>query len=383
MSDIKFAHVKLGEIIDFDNCKSNGSSFTKTFINANKGDIPVYGASSDEQEVSYGYVKDNLFISDKSGKSTPIRYFENCLTWNIDGSIAIFLRKGRFSLSEKVIPLLVFEELKPFIDLEYLRFSISQSKEISNFGFSNKAGKSRLKEIEISIPITDEGKYDVEEQKSISERYKKIEKQKERLISYAKTLKSSLVVADFASQYKHIQVNITDLFTPIGGNGKFTKGYCLEHQGKYPVYSSNNFQQFANCDTYEYDGDFLSWSIVGCAGYITHHNGKFSITNNRGILIPTEECKNIDMEYIKYVLEPIFRSHIKGRMGHNGENEYTTLNSAKISRIKTKISIPINDNGEFDIKIQKEIAQKYKKIKLIMTGVVKKIDELVNVKIAL
>lgn len=379
MSDIKFAHVKLEKIIDFDNCKSNGSSFTKTFINANKGDIPVYGASSDEQEVSYGYVKDNLFIADKSGKLTPVRYFENCLTWNIDGSIAIFLRKGRFSLSEKVIPLLVFEELKPFIDLEYLRFCISQSKEISNFGFSNKAGKSRLKEIQISIPIRKNGEYDIEEQKSIAERYKKIEEQRRTLLSYADTLKTTLISANFASQYNHKEVNLTKLFTPQRGNSKYTKTYCFNNLGEYPVFSANNNEPLAYSNFYDYDGGYLTVSVNGIAGRITKKDGKFSINADRVILVPLVE--KIDLDYIKFTVEPILRSKIKGRMGHNGQNEFTKLPSGAIENIK--ISIPINEDGSYDLEAQQEIANKYRKIQQINNSICKQIEELIDIKISL
>lgn len=34
---------------------------------------------------------------------------------------------------------------------------------------------------------------------------------------------------------------------------------------------------------------------------------------------------NLNMEYLKYIIEPILRKNIKGRMGHDGENEYTSL----------------------------------------------------------
>lgn len=77
----KIIERKLGDIINFEGSRTNNSQFTKTFINNHKGDVPVYGASLEENEVSYGYVADNL---------PGIKYFNDCLTWNIDGSIGIF-----------------------------------------------------------------------------------------------------------------------------------------------------------------------------------------------------------------------------------------------------------------------------------------------------
>ena len=64
----KVKNVPLKEIIDFSKAITNGSAFTKTVINKNKGDIPVYGASKNELEVGYGYVKDNLTIVSKNKK---------------------------------------------------------------------------------------------------------------------------------------------------------------------------------------------------------------------------------------------------------------------------------------------------------------------------
>lgn len=111
----KIVERRLEQIIDFELSKTNGSSFTKSFIDSNKGNVPVYGASLLEEEISYGFVADNL---------EGIKYFDDCLTWNIDGSTAIFYRRGHFSLSEKVIPLIPFKDISALIDLEYLRFAI-------------------------------------------------------------------------------------------------------------------------------------------------------------------------------------------------------------------------------------------------------------------
>lgn len=68
MSEVRYKNVTLEEIFDFSEMNTNGSWFTKTLINNNKGSIPVYGASLNEDDVSYGYVKDNLEIESKGVK---------------------------------------------------------------------------------------------------------------------------------------------------------------------------------------------------------------------------------------------------------------------------------------------------------------------------
>lgn len=153
----------IDEIFDLSQM-TNSSKFTKDFINKNKGKIPVYSASKDYESVDYGYVKDNL---------DGIKYFENCLTWNIDGSIGTaHYRVGRFSLSEKVIPL-VFRQLELF-DVEFIKYEIEKEFSKYSFGYNNKAGKGKIKDIIINVPVYEDGKINIEAQKLIAEKNKKI-----------------------------------------------------------------------------------------------------------------------------------------------------------------------------------------------------------------
>ena len=49
-----------------------------------------------------------------------------------------------------------------------------------NFGFSNKAGKGKIQDIEIPIPLTNEI-IDLDKQKRISNKYSSIQKIKEKI----------------------------------------------------------------------------------------------------------------------------------------------------------------------------------------------------------
>jgi hypothetical protein len=166
--------ITIGEIFDLSMSETNSSKFTKSFIDKHKGDIPVHSASKNENSVDYGHVQDNL---------PGIKYFENCLTWNIDGSIGkVFLRKGRFSLSEKVIPLIVKETYKNSVDLIYLKYTTEKELAKQDFDFSNKAGKEKIKNIEIKVPVIRQGKFDLIRQKEIAIKYQQIEEIKKRTI---------------------------------------------------------------------------------------------------------------------------------------------------------------------------------------------------------
>ena len=150
-------------------------------------------------------------------------------------------------------------------------------------------------------------------------------------------------------------VKISKLFNIERGKGTYTKSYCNEHRGRYPVYSGNTFTEFAFINSCDYDGEYLSWAIDGLAGYIMHTNSKFSATNHRGVLIPKTE--NLNLDYIKIVAEPIFRANIKGRKGENGENEYTALPPFMVGNLE--IPMPIDEQGDYDTKTQNDIVEKY------------------------
>jgi type I restriction-modification system DNA methylase subunit len=167
--DFYGTEVSLSDIVDFTK-NTNNSSFTKAFINKNPGPIPVYSASEDPDSVNYGYVQDDL---------PSIKYFDNCMTWNIDGSVGkVIVREGRFSLSEKVIPLIIYPQFESYLSKEFLKFSIEKNAKLQEFGFSNKAGKYRLKRVKVKIPINDAGKFDLKKQVEIANKYNAIEQVK-------------------------------------------------------------------------------------------------------------------------------------------------------------------------------------------------------------
>jgi type I restriction-modification system DNA methylase subunit len=168
--------------------KTNSSKFTKAFINKHKGNIPVYSASKFSDSVDYGYVQDNL---------KNVKYFENCLTWNIDGSIGqAHFRKGRFSLSEKVIPLIIKGFLVNSLDIEFLKYSIEFEFSKHFFGFNNKAGKGKIKNIKIDIPLNDQGDFDLRLQREIANELKKIADIKTKLIEELEKIDNTNVIVD-------------------------------------------------------------------------------------------------------------------------------------------------------------------------------------------
>lgn len=105
------------------------------------------------------------------------------------------------------------------------------------------------------------------------------------------------------------------------------------------------------------------------------HEAKFSATNHRGVLI--SKMEGINLQYAKYILEPIFRELKKGRTGENGENEYTSLPPFMIEGIRFRL--PVMENGKLDIAAQDAFSQKLIYLEQLKQTVQEKRDDLKEV----
>jgi len=355
---MKIKSIQLNKIVDFSN-KTNNSKFTKSFIEKHKGDIPVYSASKDPHLVSYGFVKNNL---------RGVRYFNDCLTWNIDGSVGhAFLRKGHFSLSEKVIPIVPFDEWKDKIDLEYLGYLIEIESLKCGFGYDNKAGKSKLSNLILEIPL-------IEEQKKRIKKIKKILDIQNQITAIGENIKKTKIKIEEGFNFS--SVLIPKVFNIKKGRAKYTVGYMREHKGKYPVYSSQteDFGIIGHINTYDYNCECLTWTTDGIyAGTVFIRNGKFSMTTHCGALLPKKEFANqIFLPFIYYQLDNTLKSFAVGE-----DNKRITATLIK----NLSINIPIDKKGAFDLSIQTKISKKYEIVENIKNNLIDKLELLTKSKI--
>ncbi|MCQ2371685.1 MAG: restriction endonuclease subunit S [Akkermansia sp.] len=96
-----------------------------------------------------------------------------------------------------------------------------------------------------------------------------------------------------------------------------SKQYLKEHAGEYPVYSSQTERNgiFGNIDTYDYQGEYLTWTTDGAnAGSVFYRNGKFSITNVCGLL--KVKSSHISIRYLYYILRKYAPKHVSKGMGN-------------------------------------------------------------------
>jgi len=234
------------------------------------------------------------------------------------------------------------------------------------------------------------GNFDLKIQNVIVNDILESNKIKSKISAYKKQIEELNV--EIINQQDNIKIeNINDLFSMNQGNAYYTKKRIIGNgwAGDIPVYSSNtqddgllmnialdkikpNDLYFQRC---------LTWSIDGYAGKLFVRNDDninndkqtkfyFTINNHCGILIPRKE--KLDLEYIKFIVQPIFFEKAKGygnkKLGNNQIQD-------------VEIPIPINSKGEFDLEAQQEIAEKYRKIEQIKKSISAELDKIVHIDI--
>ena len=93
--------------------------------------------------------------------------------------------------------------------------------------------------------------------------------------------------------------------------------YIQEHEGDYPVYSSQteNHGIMGRIDTYMYDGEYLTWTTDGAnAGTVFYRNGKFNITNVCGLL--KQKSADICLAYLYHFLSVRAKDYVNSGMGN-------------------------------------------------------------------
>lgn len=363
MSEIKYAIIPL---IDVFTVGRGLPKYTKAYADKHKGIYPVYSSKTDD---------DGVFAT-----INTYDYDGEYLTWSTDGYAGVpAYRNGEFSCTDHC-GVLILNEGYEDVYLPYVRYQIDFRK--LRLGYGNqrvKVNQVKNANMYIKIPIDKFGNYDVHMQKELAEKYSIVEEQRSLLLTKRNELKNISVILPEDSNIKWKHLLVTELFSPKGGNADFTKTWVSKNTGSIPLYSGMTTSEYARINKAEYEGEYLTWCIDGLADYIMYHNEKFSLTCHRGILLPTDQCKDIDLRYIKYVLEPIFRKRKKGREGDCGKNEYTSLKPIAIKRMKDTIPIPVKEDGTYDIQKQRELADKYEQIEQIKKNISQKILELSEV----
>jgi len=348
---------RLEDIFD---APSISQGITKNFCQENKGDIPVFGSSKNEQEV-IGYIADKI---------KKIRYYKDCITYNRNGSVGyVFYRKGKFVANEDARVLILKDHFKDKVLYDYLKY-VLEIILMRNFNYSNKAGINKVMQLEVVIPS-------IETQNVIISKLDSIKEVKEKIILYASKITLSKVVIDYEDGVCFATVKICDIFNIEKGKSKYTKSHTNKHKGQYPVYSSQTSNEgiIANIDTYDYDCKCLTWTTDGTyVGTVFLRDGKFSMTTHCGALFLREELRDkVSLEYMQATLNNILPLH------KEGEGSNKRLGVTKIEKIQ--IDIPIDEKNNYNIEAQKRIAKRYSQIKEIKENIKSELAKIENIKV--
>lgn len=327
-----------------------------------RGEIPVYSANvftpfvysdiSNIADYQFPYVIwgiDGLFEFNVVGMGKPFATTDHC------GSIRI---------------------LNPDIDPFFLAYMLRETSYVYGFDRGLRASLTNMKNVKINIPTTSNGTFDIEYQYFIARQLESVKQIKEEIRQKYLHIAGVSVSVDL-SEYSMVYKPLSEVLNPIKGKSLYTRKYGETHKGNYPVFSASSVTPLTHIDTFDYDGDYLSWSTNGFAGTVIVLNGRFSINGDRGLLIP--KMDKIDILYLRYVLEPVFRELAKGRKGDRGEDEFTKLYPSMIADVD--IPLPVDDKGEICLSAQKEIAAIYDTVEQYRREVLGKLDFLLNQRI--
>ncbi|MXR58301.1 restriction endonuclease subunit S [Mycoplasma hyorhinis] len=115
-----------------------------------------------------------------------------------------------------------------------------------------------------------------------------------------------------------IQGKVEELFFIDTGNSKLTKQYIKQNLGKYPVYSSQteNNGIIGYINTYDFDGEFITWTQDGNAGKVFYRNGRFNASNSGILTLNFPSKYNLKFLFLALIFLDLTKLQIGGTVPH-------------------------------------------------------------------
>lgn len=166
---------------------------------------------------------------------------------------------------------------------------------------------------------------------------------------------------------EYVEVAIGDLFEAKSGQPKYIRDYVDAHPGDHPVYSASLARPFGYVDTHDYEGSHLTWIMNGYGGRVQQVDGNFSATRDRGVFVPRDGVVVPDLTYLRMAMEPQLVAAAVGRRVDGRLNEYTKIYPSTAEAVQ--ISLPVDEAGEYDHALMKEIGERLRRIELAQQAV--------------
>lgn len=165
-SDVSYRSVRLDDKNVFQ-VKAGNSKLKKSYLEKNRGSYPVYSSNT----------KQNGIL----GHIDVFDHNEECVQITTNGVYAgtVFYRSAhKFSINSDAR---LYIPQNKNLDCSYLSFELQSVLSKNNFNWEYKPTIERTKALEVKIPVTADGKFDVQKQREIAEKYRKVEEIKKSI----------------------------------------------------------------------------------------------------------------------------------------------------------------------------------------------------------
>lgn len=329
----------------------------KELLSLPKGDIPIISARLDKP---FGFIDTQSFVVSE----------RRIVLWNIDSSrwdTRVIKEQFKFVPTDHCGYMKI---LDANIHPEYIAYKLYEYGLHEGFKHEYRASLANIRDVVISIPVDDNGNFDMNAQIIVAKKYQQCINIRDNLLQIVEDL--SVKRINISSTSKFIRVPIGEFMTFKKGDSKYTEKFCKSHQGEYPVYSAGTKGKttIGFINTYDYDNKecikiTTNGHYAGTVEYLKR--SKFSLTGDAGILFLTNpaDIDRVDYRYIEYALQ-----RAREQYGFDWNNK---PNDNDIKSIE--VMIPVKQN-KWDINEQRRIAELYMKYKKFISRLLMCTDNL-------
>lgn len=270
------------------------------------------------------------------------RVFEDCISLANSGSVGkAFYEPFKFVASDHVTSL----KNESFDESQYLFISSTIEKQGSNFNFNREINDARIKKMQIMLPVTDDGEPDYDYMSEY------VQEQKAAMIAkyrdYAE--KQIAEIGDYveipALDEKEWGVISIPKYFEINEPKQINKPELIYISAKK---DNNGFKGFTNEPKSQFSKGSLTWNKIGDGG--------------AGLAYYHDYCYAMDTINVMSVKPKIHLNKYLGNFIARGLSQYFgvfnhghTLSKKRFE--KTKVMLPVTDDGEPDFKYMEQYAK--------------------------
>ncbi len=360
-----------------------GIRITEEEVYSNKGDLPCVTAQTSNEGITWYADEKWLESFEKNGEKVIID--EPCITWSKDGYAGrLFYRNYKFFPNDHCGVLILKDEYKDLINYKwfvYFQQELIMSKSLQS-NSQPMLYNEQMSNIEFELPILSDGTIDIETQNKMVLEYEKIASIRKDIYKMLEKVKSKYDLPIFIE--KSIEKKVEDIALLNKGSNQISEEtiYINYDDKGIPVYSSATENEglmgkvkkdfFDNFHKKGKAGE-LTWTTNGYAGVVFYRDTDYLYSEKCGRIVIRQEFKNlINPKFLMLYLNKVTYKY-KTAESNNGK-----LDIIHMSNIPVKL--PIDENGNIDIKAQNEIVDEYSKlwdIELNLNTIKEKIEKVI------